>query len=85
MLLKVAQDDVVSFRNNNKWLEHHPIDSLIFNNTEKVWSELKVAYESDFKNLVYGSFPYETELFNTLVLIKKRIASIKWEVEVSEQ
>jgi hypothetical protein len=24
MLLRVASDDVMSFRNNNKWLENHP-------------------------------------------------------------
>lgn len=64
-LLKVAQDDVVSFKNNNEWLRYHPVNSLIFENTEKVWSDLTVVYESDFKNLVYGSFPNETELLNT--------------------
>lgn len=69
MLLKVAQDDVVSFTNNNKWLRNHPVNSLIFENPEKVWSDLKIVYESDFKNLVYGSFPNETELLNTLILI----------------
>lgn len=30
MLLKVAIDDVASFRNNNKWLMHHPKEALIF-------------------------------------------------------
>lgn len=78
MLLKVAQDDVVSFKNNNEWLRNHPVNSLIFENPEKVWSDLKIVYESDFKNLVYGSFPNETELLNTLILIQKRIASIDW-------
>src|SRR5690606_3155982 len=24
MLLKVGKDDTVSFKNNNKWLQHHP-------------------------------------------------------------
>jgi len=80
MLLKVAQDDVVSFKNNNEWLRNHPVDSMIFGTPEKVWSDLKTIYDSDFKNLVYGSFPNETELLNTLFLIKKRIASINWNV-----
>ena len=65
MLLRVAGDDVVSFKNNNKWLRNHPVHSLIFENPEKVWSDLKNVYESDFKNLVYGSFPNEIELLNT--------------------
>ena len=85
MLLKVAQDDVVSFKNNNEWLKNHPVNSLIFENPEKVWSDLKIVYESDFKNLVYGSFPNETELLNTLILIKKRIASIDWNIKLEKK
>jgi len=81
MLLKVAQDDVVSFKNNNDWLKNHPVNSIIFGNPEKVWEELKNTYDSDFKNLVYGSFPKETELLETLILIQKRIASIDWNIE----
>jgi len=30
MLLKVAKDDITSFRNNNEWLNHHPSNSLVF-------------------------------------------------------
>ena len=69
MLLKVAQDDVASFKNNNEWLRNHPVDSMIFGNPEKMWSNLKIVYDSDFKNLVYGSFPNEAELLNTLILL----------------
>lgn len=82
MLLNVAQDDVASFKNNNEWLRNHPVDSMIFGNPEKVWNVLKVAYESDFKNLVYGSFPNEKELLNTLILIQKRISSIDWNIQL---
>ena len=82
MLLKVAQDDVVSYKNNNEWLKNHPINSLIFKNPKKVWNNLKVVYEADFKNLVYGSFPNETELLNTLILIQKRIALIVWNIKL---
>ncbi len=85
MLLKVAQDDVVSFKNNNEWLRNHPVNSLIFENPEKLWSDLKIVYESDFKNLVYGSFPNETELLNTLILIRKRIASIDWNIKLENK
>ena len=81
MLLKVAQDDVASFKNNNEWLRNHPVDSMIFRNPEKVWNDLKITY-SDFKNLVYGSFPKETELLNTLILIQKRMSSIDWNIKL---
>lgn len=84
MLSKVAQDDVACFKNNNDWLRNHPVDSMIFKNPERVWDELKNTYDSDFKNLVYGSFPKEkeTEILNTLILIQKRIASIDWCIEM---
>lgn len=82
MLLKVAQDDVVSFKNNNQWLKNHPVNSLIFENPEKIWSDLKVVYENDFKNLVYGVFPSEAELLNTLIRIQKRMESIDWKVKL---
>jgi hypothetical protein len=36
MLLKVAKDDVTSFRNNNKWLNHHPSEAVIFKDVENV-------------------------------------------------
>lgn len=85
MLLKVAQDDVASFKNNNEWLKNHPVNSLIFENPEKVWSDLKIVYESDFKNLVYGSFPDETELLDTLILIQKRIKSIDWNIKLENK
>ena len=85
MLLKVAQDDIVSFKNNNEWLRHHPVNSLIFKNPELVWSDLKVAYESDFKNLVYGAFPNERVLLKTLVHIQKRIASIDWNIKLENK
>ncbi|MDG3581140.1 nucleotidyl transferase AbiEii/AbiGii toxin family protein [Galbibacter pacificus] len=81
MLLKVAQDDVISFKNNNEWLKNHPVNSLIFEKPEKVWDDLKSVYESDFKNLVYGSFPKETALLSTLILIQKRIAAINWNIK----
>ncbi len=82
MLLKVAQDDVVSFKNNNQWLKNHPVNSLIFENPEKIWSELKIVYDNDFKNLVYGVFPSEAELLSTLIRIQKRLESIDWKVKL---
>ncbi|WP_282056099.1 nucleotidyl transferase AbiEii/AbiGii toxin family protein [Maribacter luteus] len=85
MLLKVAQDDVASFKNNNEWLKNHPINSLIFENPAKVWTDLKIVYESDFKNLVYGSFPDETELLNTLILIQERIKTIDWNIKLENK
>jgi hypothetical protein len=57
LFLKVANDDVKSFKNNNKWLSYHPNEALIFKELDNVWVELKTIYNGDFKNLVYGELP----------------------------
>ena len=78
MLLKVANDDVASFRNNNKWLNHHPNEAIIFKDLENVWNELKIIYSGDFKNLVYGELPKEEAVLKTLKMIRERLKTVKW-------
>lgn len=83
MLIKVAQDDVKSFRNNNLWLENHPINSMFFKELSSIWeSDLKTVYENDFKNLVYGDFPKSKTILETLTLIKDRIKELNWDIKV---
>ncbi len=85
MLLKVASDDVVSFRNNNKWLAHHPCEALLFKDLENVWNELKTSYNGDFRNLVYGYFPRDTEIVSTLKMIRKRLYGISWSIKIESK
>ena len=82
MLLKVANDDVVSFRNNNKWLNYHPSEALIFKDLDNVWKELRTTYSGNFKNLVYGEFPGETEILTTLKMIQKRLETVSWTIKI---
>jgi predicted nucleotidyltransferase component of viral defense system len=82
MLLNVANDDVASFKNNNKWLIHHPVDAFIFKDLETVWSELKTVYSGDFKNLVYGELPKEEAVFDTLKMIQNRLKAISWTINI---
>ena len=82
MLLKVANDDIVSFRNNNIWLNHHPKEALIFKDLENVWSELKTIYNDDFKNLVYGALPKNEAVLETLKMIKERLNAISWSIKI---
>ena len=70
MLLKVANDDVASFRNNNQWLVHPPHEALMFKELEMIWDELKRSYNGDFKNMVYGILPPDEAVFDTLKKIK---------------
>ncbi len=82
MLLKVANDDVISFKNNNKWLNHHPIEALIFKDLVNVWGELKTIYSGDFKNLVYGELPKEEDVLVTLKMIRERLKLISWTIKI---
>lgn len=82
MLLKVANDDVISYKNNNKWLIHHPNKALIFKDLENVWSELKIIYSGDFKNLVYGELPKEEAVLGTLKMIQERLKNISWPMKI---
>ncbi len=85
MLLKVANDDVASFKNSNHWLIHHPNKALIFNDLDNVWSDLKTIYSGDFKGLVYGVLPKEEAIFDTLKMIKERLKTITWTIRLENK
>ncbi len=78
LLLKVARDDVESFKNNNDWLAHHPAEALLFHDVEECWSSLKTTYTDDFSGLVYGALPDEVLIINTLTRIKERLLRVQW-------
>lgn len=78
MLLKVAKDDFVSFKNNNKWLEYHPKEAFLFKNLDEIWGSLAVVYNGEFKNLVYGELPNQNDVLNTFQMIKVRLSQIDW-------
>lgn len=82
MIIKVANDDVISYKNDNAWLAYHPSKALIFSDSNMLRTELKKAYLDEFQNLVYGDLPEEKELFLTLNNLKERLFTIKWDVEV---
>ena len=80
MLLKVAEDDVISYKNNNQWLSNHPNEALIFKQLEQVWEELEPVYSTDFKNLVYGNLPTSSAVLDTMRQIKERLRIIDWQI-----
>ena len=81
LLLIVANDDMLSFKNDNEWLQNHPAQAIIFNESADVWNKLKTTYFSTFKKLVYGELPMDTEILETLKILSERIKNIKWKVE----
>ena len=82
LLLKVANDDVVSFKNNNEWLKYHPNKAKIFAELADIWEQLKDSYNGSFKNLVFGEFPKDEKVLETLQTIKSRLNEIEWKVKV---
>jgi hypothetical protein len=83
MLFKVANDVILSFKSNNSWLVHHPNEAKIFKEAENLWNELKLTYSEEFKNLVFGEFPKENEILETLIDIRNRMKQINWSIKIS--
>ncbi len=83
MLLKVANDDVASYKNNNEWLAFHPNQSMLFKDLDSSWKQLESAYTITFKAMVYGALPLSTEILSTLQMIKDRMETIKWDIQIN--
>ncbi len=82
LLIKVANDDVLSFKNNNTWLKHHPSNAIIFAKANETWDKIKSNYRTKFKDLVFGELPTELSLINSLKLIHDRLSTLKWNIKV---
>ena len=82
MLLKVANDDVRSFKNNNDWLRKHPTEAIIFSEPEKTWEQLNDTYNNNFRHLVYGEFPTGNEILETLNTVSSRLKGISWDIKL---
>lgn len=80
MMLKVGNDDVFSFKSNNKWLKLHPKSALIFDKPEFTWNKLKNTYKGTFKELVYGKLPDENKILETIKAVSNRLKVIKWNI-----
>ena len=81
LLLKVANDDILSFKSDNEWLQNHPTQAMIFKESKEVWSKLKTTYFSTFSKLIYGELPNDKEILETLNTIKERMENINWKIE----
>lgn len=78
LILKVARDDVQSYGANNEWLIPHPAEALLFRDVENSWSDLKSTYTGEFRGLVYGEFPEEQQVVETITRIQQRLRKIEW-------
>ena len=80
LLITVGKDDVVSFKNNNKWLQNHPAKAIVFSKPEDSWDKIKTTYRRSFEELVIGNLPAETDLIITLKQIHSRLEKVEWSI-----
>lgn len=80
MLLRVANDDIESFKNNNEWLGNHPATTIIFSATTNTWNKIKDIYIGNFSELVFGKLPPETDVLKTLTTVADRLKPIEWNI-----
>jgi len=80
MLLRVANDDIASFKNNNEWLANHPATTIIFSETTETWSKIKDVYSGSFSELVFSKLPPETDILKTLITVANRLKPIEWSI-----
>ncbi|MBM6498288.1 nucleotidyl transferase AbiEii/AbiGii toxin family protein [Flavobacterium macrobrachii] len=81
LLLIVANDDVISFKNNNGWLDNHPATAMIYADIENTWNQLRTTYNTTFNELVYGELPTEEQILTTLNTVKERLKKVDWKVD----
>lgn len=81
MLIKVGNDDMIGYKNNNNWIPEHPSTAIIFDKPQEVWAQLSTAYKSGFKDLVTGKLPAEDELIDTLNQVAARLKKIEWNIK----
>ncbi len=81
MLIKVGNDDMIGYKNNNNWIPEHPSTAIIFDKPHEVWEQLSTAYKGDFKDLVTGELPAESELIETLKQVAARLKKIEWNIK----
>lgn len=82
MMLRVGQDDVVSFKNHNEYLKNSPKEALLFSETKETWGQMVNTYQTSFKDLVFRDFPDESEILKTLLEVSERLNTIAWNIEI---
>lgn len=81
MLIKVGNDDMKGYKNNNAWIAEHPATALIFEQPQETWEQLSKEYNGKFKDLVTGELPLEGALIETLKEVADRLKRIEWNIK----
>jgi hypothetical protein len=83
-LIQVAREDRIALRDSSVWLGFHPSEALFFRNLTDVWKGLKLAYQNDFRPMVYGKFPSADEVLESMKLVRIRLNAVPWAFEHSD-
>jgi predicted nucleotidyltransferase component of viral defense system len=83
MMMRVAKDDIVSFKNNNKWVYEHPSLSLIFKQPQETWDKINTNYQGVFNDLVFGELPSQEAMVETIIKVADRLKKIEWKLDKS--
>jgi hypothetical protein len=80
-LIQVAREDRIALRNSGVWLSSHPSEALFFRNLMEVWNGLKLAYQKEFRPMVYGKFPSAEEVLESMNTVRIRLNAVQWVFE----
>jgi predicted nucleotidyltransferase component of viral defense system len=80
LLIRVGKDDVISFKNNNEWLQNHPAMAMIFSKPDDTWDKIKNTYRTTFRELVLGELPVEADLIDTLKQVHSHLQKVDWSI-----
>ncbi|MBN1184065.1 MAG: nucleotidyl transferase AbiEii/AbiGii toxin family protein [Bacteroidales bacterium] len=72
---KMYAEDKTKFNDPEKWIGTSYKESPALNTFDDIWDKVKYSYETDFRLLVYGKFPSETEVsdnFRELIKVLKK-------------
>jgi predicted nucleotidyltransferase component of viral defense system len=78
MLIRVGNDDMISYKNNNGWISIHPAKAIVFDKPEETWVQIRTAYNGEFKDLVTGHLPAEAAVVGSLKQIAARLQTVVW-------
>ena len=56
------------------------IDFVVLRNPKETGNQLKNTYLGNFKELVYGEFPNEFEILETIKIVAERLTKVEWKI-----
>jgi hypothetical protein len=59
---RMFDEDKTKFNDPEEWLKATYSESPIFKSFDEIWSKVKGTYETDFRLLVHGEFPGESQI-----------------------